>query len=204
MEWLEIYQSQGLIETKEDIFYLKLEELKELILNKDSKNNLINERKNNYKQYKRLPAYTRIIFMEKEFNKSHTNIDMEKFYANQNELRGIPCSNGTVRGEALVITNVNEANNVKDKILIAKMTDPGWVFLLATANGIISEKGSLLSHTAIISRELKIPSIVGVNNLLNTIKSGDIREMDGTTGIITIIKESEIERRSESDELCTV
>ena len=84
------------------------------------------------------------------------------------------------------------------------MTDPGWVFLLATAKGIISEKGSLLSHTAIISRELKIPSIVGVNNLLNTIKSGDEIEMDGNTGIITIIKESKIERRSESDELCTV
>ena len=200
----EIYQSQGLIETKEDIFYLKLEELKELILNKDSKNNLINERKNDYKLYKRLPAYTRIIFMEKEFNKSHTNINMEKFYANQNELRGIPCSNGTVRGEALVITNVNEANNVKDKILIAKMTDPGWVFLLATANGIISEKGSLLSHTAIISRELKIPSIVGVNNLLNTIKSGDIIEMDGTTGIIKIIKRNDIEGRNENVKIYTV
>ena len=67
------------------------------------------------------------------------------------------------------------------------MTDPGWVFLLATAKGIISEKGSLLSHTAIISRELGIPSIVGVANLLNTVKSGDIIEMDGTTGNITII-----------------
>ena len=84
------------------------------------------------------------------------------------------------------------------------MTDPGWVFLLATAKGIISEKGSLLSHTAIISRELKIPSIVGVNNLLNTIKSGDIIEMDGTTGIINIIKETKIERGIESDELFTV
>lgn len=184
----EIYQSQGLIETKEDIFYLKLEEIKELILNKNSKHDIINQRKNDYKLYKCLPAYTRIIFMEKEFNKYHTNINMEKFYANQNELRGIPCSNGIARGEALVITNINEAKNVKDKILIAKMTDPGWVFLLATAKGIISEKGSLLSHTAIISRELKIPSIVGVNNLLNTIKSGDIVEMDGTTGIIKIIK----------------
>ena len=84
------------------------------------------------------------------------------------------------------------------------MTDPGWVFLLATAKGVIAEKGSLLSHTAIISRELKIPSIVGVNNLLNTIKSGDIVEMDGTTGIISIIKESEIKRRDGKDELYTV
>ena len=81
------------------------------------------------------------------------------------------------------------------------MTDPGWVFLLATAKGIISEKGSLLSHTAIISRELKIPSIVGVNNLLNTIKSGDIIEMDGTTGVINIVKKEE---RREKDESCAI
>lgn len=68
------------------------------------------------------------------------------------------------------------------------MTDPGWVFLLATAKGIISEKGSLLSHTAIISRELKIPSIVGVENVLDIIKSGDIIKMNANTGNIEIIR----------------
>ena len=67
------------------------------------------------------------------------------------------------------------------------MTDPGWVFLLATAKGIISEKGSLLSHTAIISRELKIPSIVGVENVLDIIKTGDIIRMDASTGMIEIV-----------------
>ena len=44
------------------------------------------------------------------------------------------------------------------------MTDPGWIFLLVNAKGVISEKGALLSHTAIISREIKIPSIVGVED----------------------------------------
>ena len=72
------------------------------------------------------------------------------------------------------------------------MTDPGWVFLLATAKGIISEKGSLLSHTAIISRELKIPSIVGVNDLLKIVKNQDIIRMNATTGKIEIIKRSEL------------
>lgn len=200
----EIYKEQELIDDKRDIFYLKLEEIKDMVNLKEKKIFTISKRKEDYKLYECLPAYSRIIFMKNEFNKHHTSINMYKFYTDINELRGIPCSNGKVRGEALVITNINEVKDVKNKILITKMTDPGWVFLLATAKGIISEKGSLLSHTAIISRELKIPSIVGVNNLLNTIKSGDEIEMDGNTGIITIIKESKIERRSESDELCTV
>ena len=204
LRWGEIYEEQGLIEDKRDIFYLTLEEIENMILNKESKVDVIIKRKEDYKLYECLPAFTRIIFTEKEFNKHHTNVNMNRFYSNMDELRGIPCSNGKVRGKALVITEIKDVKDVKDKILITKMTDPGWVFLLATAKGIISEKGSLLSHTAIISRELKIPSIVGVNNLLNTIKSGDIIEMDGNTGIINIIKKSETEERSESDELYTV
>ena len=183
----DIYKDQGLIENQNDIFYLNLEEVNELISNKAPKVEIISKRKEDYKLFEHLPAYSRIIFMDKEFNKHHTNVNMNVFYNNESELRGVPCSNGKVRGEALVITNVNDVKDVKNKILITKMTDPGWVFLLATAKGVVSEKGSLLSHTAIISRELKIPSIVGVNNLLNTIKSGDIIEMDGTTGVIRII-----------------
>ena len=62
------------------------------------------------------------------------------------------------------------------------------MFLLVKAKGVISEKGSLLSHTAIISRELKIPSVVGVEALMDTIKTGDIVRMNGSTGEIEIIK----------------
>lgn len=200
----EIYKIQGLIENERDIFYLSLEEVIKLANTKNNMTDIINRRKEDYKLFQCIPAYTRIIFMDHEFDKHHTNINMNEFYNNVDELRGIPCSNGKVRGEALVITNVNDVKDVKDKILITKMTDPGWVFLLATAKGIIAEKGSLLSHTAIISRELKIPSIVGVDNLLNTIRSGDEIEMDGSTGIIRIIEKNSTEKRSEKDELYTI
>ena len=66
------------------------------------------------------------------------------------------------------------------------MTDPGWVFLLTLSKGIIVEKGSLLSHTAIISRELKIPSIVGIKGVTERLKTGDIIYMNGSTGEIRI------------------
>ncbi len=186
----EIYQSQGLIENQKDIFYLTIEEIKQMVTQKENKMEIIQKRKEDYRLYKSLPAYTRIIFMDKEFNKHHTSVNTKSFYHHTNELRGIPCSNGKVTGEALLITNIHEIGSVKDKILVTKMTDPGWVFLLATAKGIISEKGSLLSHTAIISRELKIPSIVGVNHALSSIQNGDIIEMDGSTGVITILQKN--------------
>ena len=103
-------------------------------------------------------------------------------------LEGIPTSNGKVTGEALVINDINETYDVKDKILITKRTDPGWVFLLISAKGIIAEKGSILSHTAIISREIKIPSIVGVEDATTIIKTGDYIKMDAHTGRIKILK----------------
>ena len=87
-----------------------------------------------------------------------------------------------------VLVAAQDAVDVAGKILVTKMTDPGWVFLLASAGGLISEKGSLLSHTAIISREIGIPSIVGVDDLLDTVRTGDILRMDGNTGRIEIVR----------------
>ena len=106
----------------------------------------------------------------------------------KDKLIGTPCSSGIVEGKALVIDNVSKKLDVKDKILITKMTDPGWVFLLATCKGVISEKGSLLSHTAIISRELKVPSIVGVEDVTNIIKTNDLLRMNANTGEVEILE----------------
>ena len=170
----------------EDIFYLDIEEIvnnKKVDLKK-----LISNRKKEYTIYEELPNYSRLIFTNKEFDKSHKRVNQVKKEISKNILEGIPTSNGIVEGEALVIDNINKKYNVKDKILITKMTDPGWVFLLATAKGVIAEKGSLLSHTAIISREIKIPSIVGVDDATNIIKTGDYIRMDADKGKIEIIK----------------
>ena len=56
--------------------------------------------------------------------------------------------------------------------------------LFPSASGILVERGSLLSHSAIVSRELGIPAVVGITGLLDNIKTGDMVELDGTTGIV--------------------
>ncbi|MCM1553522.1 MAG: PEP-utilizing enzyme, partial [Butyrivibrio sp.] len=101
-----------------------------------------------------------------------------------------PCSAGKVRGEALVVTDPTSCPDTTGKIIVAKMTDPGWVFLIVGAAGIITEKGSLLSHTAIISRELKKPAVVGVDGAAGILKNGDVVEVDGESGRITVIKKA--------------
>lgn len=187
----EDFANKGLLNESLDIFWLTVEETFTLVENsqkiKDIKG-LVQDRKTAYALYECLPAYQRLIFADKEFDKKHRSVNAHRVYGDQNKLFGTPCSDGIVEGEALVVTDVTKVKNYKDKILVTKMTDPGWVFLLVGAKGVISEKGSLLSHTAIISRELKVPSIVGVEKLLDTIKTGDRIRMNANTGEIEILK----------------
>ena len=184
------YKNENIIEDVEDIYYLKLGEIFELLNKKQDMKKLISKRKNEYKVYEMLPGYSRMIFMNKEFNKNHMKVNSKKIFENGEILKGIPCSDGIVKGEAVVIKrkkDLDNINNLKNKILITKYTDPGWVFVLSSAKGVISEKGSMLSHTAIISRELKIPSIVGVYNILDRVETGDVVEMNGNLGEIKVV-----------------
>jgi pyruvate,water dikinase len=99
-------------------------------------------------------------------------------------LKGVPVSKGIVEGEALVIMEPVLNADVKGKILISKMTDPGWVFLMSQAIALVTEKGSLLSHTAIVGRELGIPVVVAVQDVTQRIKTGERIRVNGSTGII--------------------
>jgi len=98
--------------------------------------------------------------------------------------RGIGACQGIVSGKVRVVTNPREATMQRGEILVAKQTDPGWIVLFPAVAGLIVERGSLLSHSAIISRELNLPCIVSVSNITTTLKTGDHVEMDGTTGTI--------------------
>ena len=175
-----------LLNNYKDVFYLTIDEL--FNYNNHDLKEIVRERKSDYSIYNELPNYSRLIFMDKEFDKHHKRVNNVKKEISKNKLVGTPSSSGVVKGYAIVVDDIKKVKNVKDKILITKMTDPGWVFLLATCKGVISEKGSLLSHTAIISRELKVPSIVGVDDVTNIIKNNDYIKMNANTGEIVILE----------------
>ena len=104
-------------------------------------------------------------------------------------LIGQGVSPGITEASALVLENPNDAlsSNLKDFILVTKNTDPAWVYIMSRSLGLISEKGSLLSHTAIIGRELNVPTIVGVKSATQKIKTGDRLRIDATKGTIEIL-----------------
>lgn len=99
--------------------------------------------------------------------------------------QGIGCCPGIVRGPVRVVSDPREAVLGPGEILVAERTDPGWIMLFAAAKGLLVERGSLLSHSAIVSREMGIPSIVSIPGIRSGLKTGDWVEMDGSTGRIT-------------------
>ena len=70
------------------------------------------------------------------------------------------------------------------EILVAPRTDPGWIMLFPAAAGLLVEHGSLLSHSAIVAREMGIPAIVSISGVTRWINTGDWLEMDGSTGVV--------------------
>lgn len=187
----EIAVEQGWLEEKEDIFWLTMEEVKQLdqLDGTFDPQKIVARRIKEYKGYELLPAYGYLVFQEESFNKVVQQAEKVIHDSLVDELEGIATSNGKVSGEIIVVTNPSEVKeSVEGKILVTKMTDPGWVFLLTQAKGIIAEKGSLLSHTAIISRELGIPAVVGIKNATEVLHTGDQIELDANTGNVTILE----------------
>ena len=105
--------------------------------------------------------------------------------------RGV--SKGIFRGEVLKIKSLQElrATEAKGKILLSYSTDPGWFPYLDMAEGLITERGSLLSHSAILARELEKPAVVNIPHIMEEMQSGDIVEIDGDLGICSVIKQKE-------------
>lgn len=98
--------------------------------------------------------------------------------------KGIGCCPGVVRGAVRVVSDPRQAVIKPGEILVAERTDPGWIMLFASAAGLLVERGSLLSHSAIVSREMGIPSIVSIPGITRTLATGDWVEMNGSTGSV--------------------
>jgi pyruvate,water dikinase len=106
-------------------------------------------------------------------------------------LRGLASSEGVVRGRAKVVEHPSvPPESCQDRILVARETDPGWLFLMTAAKGLIVERGTLLSHTAITGRLLGVPTVVAVPGATTLIPDGAWVELDGAAGTVRILEET--------------
>lgn len=112
-------------------------------------------------------------------------------------VKGICANRGQARGKIKVITyGYDDFNQVgkmiatmnQGDILVAETTSPELVLACRKAAAIVTDQGGMMSHAAIISRELNIPCIVGTNNATEILKNGDLVEVDADNGMVKVIK----------------
>ena len=222
-----------------DLYYLSLNELKELLFSGKDFSLKIAREKELRKAYERLPVLSRVKLLGKVdrdplaekirvlnykfvkgkgsreeksgksediFSSESMNLKRKEDIKGQDVEKGKEAGNNTqrvffgrgvskgiFRGEVLKIKSLQEirAMEAKGKILLSYSTDPGWFPYLNMAEGLITERGSLLSHSAILARELEKPAVVNIPNIMEELQSGDIVEIDGDLGICSVIKQKE-------------
>ena len=177
-----------------DVFYLYIPEL-ETYASWDRKEGAdfrrrVNERKKQYEQFAELPPYTRLVYDGQIHQKQTHGLRTDRPTA-PGVMTGTGVSHGTAVGEAFVVEQPDLSMDTTGKILVTHSTDPGWVFLIQNAAGIIAEKGSLLSHTAIITRELGKPAVVGVKDATRLIQTGDTVVVDADAGTVRLSESAE-------------
>ncbi|MGC0366672.1 phosphohistidine swiveling domain-containing protein [Rhodococcus sp. 27YEA15] len=106
-------------------------------------------------------------------------------------LRGTGCWPQTVEGAVQVVLDPADNLDVRGKILTTVRTDPGWGPLFPSVKGLLIERGSTLSHSAVLSRELGIPAVVGIPGLMSIIRDGERVRLDGGSGIVERLDEPE-------------
>jgi len=182
--------ADGQLNAPTDVFYLRLDEILSsysLTSITADLRGLARVRKEEFRRYHDSPPppdrfQTRgSLHRQREF---HDESDAPEAEA---DLQGIGACAGIVKGPVRVVTDPREAKLQAGEILVATQTDPGWVVLFPAASGLLVERGSLLSHSAIVARELQLPCIVSLSNITRTLKTGDIVEMNGKTGAVTLI-----------------
>jgi pyruvate,water dikinase len=104
-------------------------------------------------------------------------------------LKGFPASAGTVTGRARVMVSATELVDLREgEILVCEATSPNWTPAFAVIGGCVCDGGGSLTHAAIVSREYGIPCVVGCSVATARIRTGDLVEVDGARGTVTIIE----------------
>jgi pyruvate,water dikinase len=107
----------------------------------------------------------------------------------QDVIAGAAGSPGLATGRARVVIDAYTDDPTEPgEVLIAPITDPGWMPLFVGAVAVVAEMGGELSHTMIVSRDLGIPAVVGAVGATSLIKTGDLVEVDGSSGVVRILE----------------
>jgi phosphoenolpyruvate synthase/pyruvate phosphate dikinase len=167
---------------KEDIYYLTLQELGDVVRTHEVDDTLISQRQDAFRSYQAL-APPRVLTSEGEVIAGSYRRDDVPTGA----LIGLPVSGGTIEGRARVILDLTEADLETGDILVTTYTDPSWSPLFVAIRGLVTEVGGLMTHGAVIAREYGLPAVVGVEQATRLIHDGQRIRVHGTEGYVEVL-----------------
>ena len=189
------YNLRGIIQHPDDIFYLSLEELKGSLEGFNTIQDLqqvIELRKKEYERYENMEPAPRFATRGPTYwNNQHfpPEIEVELGDLKENEMKGLGCCPGIIEGVVKVILSPEDDLTLNGEILVTHRTDPGWIPLYPSAKGLLVERGGLLSHSAIVAREMGLPTVVSIKGLTKRLKTGMKVRFNGETGLVEILED---------------
>ena len=172
----------GVLREKEDIFYLRFEELREVARTNRVDDRLVRERKDAFRSYGALTP-PRVLTSDGEAVAGAYRRDDVPAGA----FAGLAVSAGAVEGRARVILDMAEADLEAGDILVTAYTDPSWTPLFVAIEGLVTEVGGLMTHGAVIAREYGLPAVVGVEHATRLIRDGQRIRVHGTDGYVEVL-----------------
>ena len=172
----------GVLDKKEDIFYLRFEEIQDAVRTNRLDDQLVQERKDAFRSYESLTP-PRVFTSDGEVvTGTYGRVDVPA-----GALVGLPVSSGTIEGRARVVHDVSEADLEVGDILVTVYTDPSWTPAFLGVAGLVTEVGGLMTHGAVIAREYGLPAVVGAEGATRLIRDGQKIRVDGTQGYVEIL-----------------
>jgi phosphohistidine swiveling domain-containing protein len=188
----------GAVSQPDDVFYLTLDELRDLAANPADSKKLVADRRAEHTRRERLNAPLSIgrPLVVSERNRV-SQIVHRFFFGLEPEqedgdlIKGVGASQGVVTGRARVVRSLSESSLLEaGEVLVCRNTAPPWTPLFAIAGAVVTDVGGLLSHSAICAREYAIPAVVGTGVGTSRIPDGATVTVDGTNGTISLQAQS--------------
>ncbi|MFI6166264.1 rifamycin-inactivating phosphotransferase [Nocardia sp. NPDC051052] len=174
----------GVLREPEDIFYLRFDELSEVVRTRSARAELIDERTDAFRTYQALTA-PRVLTSDGEaLTGAYRREDLPA-----SALPGMAVSGGTIEGRARVVSDIALADLEAGDILVTAYTDPSWTPLFVAITGLVTEVGGLMTHGAVIAREYGLPAVVGVEHATELIRDGQRIRVHGTDGYVELLPE---------------
>jgi len=172
--------------SKKYMEYTYIYELENLLKQKKIDTSIFEERKNYCIAVYTLQGYE--VISGKQAKEIHEQLFEKKLDA-LTEVKGVIACKGKATGPVKIVQKIHDLINVKQgDILLASMTRPEMAIAMKKAAAIVTDEGGITSHAAVISRELRIPCIIGTKIATKIFKDGDVVEVDAEKGTVRKIK----------------